>query len=285
MEQQVIHLPGRHSGWSEDETSFLWQAADEAQSQGLPLKQVFERVAEKTGRRPNSIRNYYYAQARERDGGHPRAARFVPFTEDEVKALVEAVLRRKAEGMSVRACLQKMAGGNHSLMLRYQNKYRAVLRTRPDLIREALERLRAEGVECPPPQVKARARLSPEDALGQMAASAKKTGDSELIQACDVFARLIRNGRAGDMPEQTALLDRMNVRLDLYRLALTDRTRLARALCETADELAATVKDFLVADRQTRVDRLDAFCDALTERLGRLEGCVTEAEEGMRERE
>ena len=285
MEQSIIRLSNRHSGWSDEESSLLWKTADEAQERGLPLKQVFERIAEQTGRRPNSIRNYYYAQVREREGGRARAARFVPFTEEEVRTLVETVLRRKAAGQSVRSCLQELSGGNHSLMLRYQNKYRAVLRSHPEIIRQAVEKLKAEGIDCPQPQVRARPRLSPEDALGQMAVSARRTGDSELIQACDVFARLIRNGRAGDMPEQTALLDRMNVRLDLYRLALTDRTRLARALCETADELAATVKDFLVADRQTRVDRLDAFCDALTERLGRLEGCVTEAEEGMRERE
>ncbi|MBO4297462.1 MAG: hypothetical protein J5602_13035 [Clostridia bacterium] len=283
MEQSVIHLSNRRSGWSEDESSLLWRAADEAQAQGLPLKQVFEQVAEKTGRRPNSIRNYYYAQARERAGGHERAARFVPFTEDEVRSLVETVLRRKAEGMSVRACLQQMAGGSHSLMLRYQNKYRAVLRSRPEIIRETLERLKAEGVECPQPQVRARARLSPEDALGQMAVSARKTGDSELIQACDVFARLIRNGRAGDMPDQTAQLDRMNVRLDLYRLALTDRTRLMRAFCETADEFASSVKEYLICGRQERVDRLDAFCDQLTDRLGRLESCMTAAQDALKE--
>jgi len=282
MEQSVIHLSNRHSGWSEDESSLLWQAADEAQAQGLPLKQVFENIAEKTGRRPNSIRNYYYAQMRARDGGRARAARFVPFTEEEVRALVETVLRHKAEGQSVRACLQQMAGGNHSLMLRYQNKYRSVLRSRPEIIREALDQLKSEGIECPQPQVHARTRLSPEDALGQMAVSARKTGDSELIQACDVFARLIRNGRAED-GEHTAQLDRMNVRLDLYRLALTDRTRLMRQFCETADEFSAAVKEYLICSRNERVERLDAFCDQLTERLGRLESCMTAAQQALEE--
>ena len=283
MEQSVIQLSNRHSGWSESESSLLWQAADEAQAQGLPLKQVFEQVAQKTGRRPNSIRNYYYAQVRECAGGRERAARFVPFAEEEVRALVETVLRHKAEGQSVRACLQQMAGGDHSLMLRYQNKYRSVLRSRPEIIREALERLKAEGIECPQPQVRPRVRLSPEDALGQMAASARKTGDSELIQACDVFARLIRNGRAGAMPDPTAQLDRMNVRLDLYRLALTDRTRLMRQFCETADEFAASVKEYLVCGREERAEKLDAFCDRLTGQLGQLESCLTAAQEALRE--
>ena len=283
MEQSIIRLSNKHSGWSEDESALLWKTADEAQSQGLPLKQVFEQIAEKTGRRPNSIRNYYYAQVRARDGGHERAARFVPFTEDEVRSLVETILRHKAEGQSVRACLQEMSGGNHSLMLRYQNKYRSVLRSKPEIIREALEKLKAEGIECPQPQVRARSRLSPEDALGQMAVSARKTGDSELIQACDVFARLIRNGRASGQGDQTAQLDRMNVRLDLYRLALTDRTRLMRQFCETADEFSATIKEYLICDRQERVEKLDAFCGQLTERLGQLESCMTAAQKALEE--
>ena len=281
MEQSIIRLSNRHSGWSDEESSLLWKTADEAQERGLPLKQVFERIAEQTGRRPNSIRNYYYAQVREREGGRARAARFVPFTEEEVSTLVETVLRRKAAGQSVRSCLQELSGGNHSLMLRYQNKYRAVLRSRPEIIREALEKLKAEGIDCPQPQVRARPRLSPEDALGQMAVSARRTGDSELIQACDVFARLIRNGRSeAAAPSQ---MDRMNVRLDLYRLALTDRTRLMRQFCETADEFSATVKEYLVGDRQQRVERLDAFCDQLTDGLGRLESCMTAAQEALRE--
>ena len=60
MEQAITR--GRRTGWSDDESRLLWETADEAQQQGLPLKAVFERIAEKTGRRPNSIRNYYYAQ-------------------------------------------------------------------------------------------------------------------------------------------------------------------------------------------------------------------------------
>ena len=54
--EQAMPRTGRHSGWSEKENQMLWETADEAQQQGLPLKAVFERVAEQTGRRPNSIR-------------------------------------------------------------------------------------------------------------------------------------------------------------------------------------------------------------------------------------
>lgn len=270
MEQAKI-ASGRHSGWSAEETALLWETADAALKSGLPLKQVFERIAEKTGRRPNSIRNYYYAQARSRAGDGARLMRFVPFTEEEVRALVETVLRRKAQGQSVRACLQALSGGDHSLMLRYQNKYRAVLRTRPALIEELVEKLRAEGVECPQPQI--RERASHDDALDQLMNGAKACGDPELLRACGVFARFIRGAQCED---DQGKRDRMAVRLDLYRLALTDQARAARSLCETADELSGVIKDFLVADRNERAEKLNAFCDQLSERLGQLEGCVTQ---------
>ena len=71
----------RRSGWSGEETRLLWETAEEAGQKGLPLKAVFERIARETGRRPNSIRNYYYAQVAKREGGGTRTARFVPFTE------------------------------------------------------------------------------------------------------------------------------------------------------------------------------------------------------------
>ena len=274
MEQAKITSGGRHSGWSAEETSLLWETADEALKNGLPLKQVFERIAEKTGRRPNSIRNYYYAQARAREGEGTHLMRFVPFTEDEVRSLVETVLRHKAQGQSVRSCLQALSGGDHSLMLRYQNKYRAILRTRPALIAELVEKLRAEGVECPQPQVRERAAAHSDGVLDQLMAGAKESGDPELLRACGVFARLIRSGQSGN---DQARLDRMAVRLDLYRLALTDQTRALRSFCETADELSGVIKDFLIADRNERAERLDAFCDQLSERLGQLEGCVTQA--------
>ena len=54
--EQVMTRMNRRSGWSDYENRLLWETADEAQQQGLPLKAVFERISEKTGRRPNSGR-------------------------------------------------------------------------------------------------------------------------------------------------------------------------------------------------------------------------------------
>ena len=73
--EQAMNRSGRRAGWSDAENKMLWETADEAQQQGLPLKSVFEQIAEQTGRRPNSIRNYYYAQVRQRDDSERMPAR------------------------------------------------------------------------------------------------------------------------------------------------------------------------------------------------------------------
>jgi len=276
MESRIVNInSGRHSGWSEEESRLLWETADEAQQQGMPLKQVFERIAERTGRRPNSIRNYYYAQVRAREGVPAPMPRFVPFEEAEVEALVEKVLRARALGKSVRACLQEMSGGNHSLMLRYQNKYRSVLKSRPELIARVMEKLKEEGIECEMPEVRSRTHGSVEEACAALGNTARSVEDAELICVCDVLSRLMLSGRRAVRDETEA--DRLNVRLDLYRLALSEKTQMVEALCEAADELTLGIKEYLVQDAGKRHEQMDEFCESMREKIGALEGCAFNA--------
>lgn len=285
MEQAVVKS-GKRTGWSSQESALLWETAEEAQKQGLPLKQVFERIAGQTGRRPNSIRNYYYAQVRDQVGADQCAARFVPFTDTEVNELMEHVLRARARGQSVRSCLQQLSHGDHSLMLRYQNKYRSVLKARPELVRRIVEELNREGVACEAPQVHSRARSTLDDACRQLSASARQVGDQELARACEVLTRAILSGRPeqGAQPAKAAQeeaekeSDRLNVRLDLYRLAMTRQSDLMRRLSETATELTGELKEFLVLGREQRTDKLDRFCEVVTEQIGSLESLVTDSE-------
>lgn len=245
--EQAFSRTGRRSGWSEAENQLLWETAEEAQQQGLPLKVVFERIAEQTGRRPNSIRNYYYAQVREHGDAGQHPARFVPFTQQEVDWLMEQVLIARAAGQSVRSCLQKLSGGDHSLMLRYQNKYRAVIKGRPDYVRELVERLNEQGVACDAPHVNHRTRADVGQSCDRLGQEARRSGDADLARACDTIADYLRGLRAPAA--------------DL-------------ALVEAAHELITPIKDFIA--RPDRADHLDAFCSELAEKLGKVEALVEE---------
>lgn len=135
-----------HAGWSPLETEQLFALAAEAQGCGRPLKAVFDEVAARSGRKPNSVRNYYYARVKEsgpEQYAHKRA--FLPFTDEEARGLVEQVLTAQAGGESVRSCTLRLAGGDDKAMLRYQNKYRALLKNNPALVREVACALAAGG--------------------------------------------------------------------------------------------------------------------------------------------
>lgn len=260
MDQAIVHegsgrmelaRAGRRSGWSDRENKLLWETADEAQQQGLPLKAVFEQIARQTGRRPNSIRNYYYAQVRQHDGGDARPARFVPFTQQEVDWLMEQVLLARSAGQSVRSCLQKLSGGDHSLMLRYQNKYRAVIKSRPEYVQDMVEKLKEQGVECDTPQVNHRAKADLQESGGALVAEARRSGDAELARACDVLTQYLRGQRA---PHGEP------------------------ALVQAARELVDPIKEFVALDAAARMEAAQSFCDGIAEKLGRLEARLDEEE-------
>ena len=260
MEQAISHKgtnrmdlarAGRRTGWSDSENQLLWETADEAQQQGLPLKTVFEDIATKTGRRPNSIRNYYYAQVRQREDGQERAARFVPFTQQEVDWLMEQVLIARAAGQSVRSCLQKLSGGDHSLMLRYQNKYRAIIKSRPEYVHDMVERLNEQGVECDQPQVNHRTRADIHVSCRNMVEEAHRSGDAELARACDTITRYLLGLRTIHSDE---------------------------SLSAAVEKLIITVKEFLALPEADKCESLESFCADMTISIGHVEAMLETGE-------
>ena len=53
-----------HVGWTQAETDLLRARAAQILQEGRPLREVFEEIARKTGRKSGSVRNYYYAAIR-----------------------------------------------------------------------------------------------------------------------------------------------------------------------------------------------------------------------------
>ncbi len=144
-------MKGTHTGWTEEEDAALLRAALDARKMRLPLKTAFESIAEQTDRRPNSVRNHYYTQLRPAEKTEPA---FLPFSEDETERLLETVLLALSKGRSVRACTLDMANGDTRRMLRYQNKYRALLKSHPDRVLHARSALIAKGHSVPDPFVR-----------------------------------------------------------------------------------------------------------------------------------
>ena len=249
--EQTVHL-GR-SGWKQEEIDMLWKEIRAAAESGAPLRGVFDRMGETLGRKPNSVRNYYYMQLKDQAGDtFRRAAPFDPFSPEEIHDLLRSVLMARGKGQSVRACVMALSGGDKALMLRYQNKYRAILRKKPGLILEVCEELRREGLPCPAAQ-ESQAPLSREECFPPQA-------DPDVQAILRALSSLARRAAPADTKDS----DRLKVQRDLLLLQVED-------LQATAQGMVRTCKDFLGCSAEERAARLPVFCDSLSQNVAKLE--------------
>ena len=139
MEQAIVARP--RAGWNSAEEELLKRAVDRCRAAGEPLRTAFTEAARETGRRPNSVRNHYYSSSKTTQ----TAPAFLPFSEEESLSLLKTVLLARSAGESVRSCTLRIAEGDTRRMLRYQNKYRALLKSQPALVDRARRELQAKG--------------------------------------------------------------------------------------------------------------------------------------------
>lgn len=123
-----------------------------------PVNRAFEVIAEKSGLKFNTVRNYYYRYIHEKSdkqkasntrGIGPQRSGHVAgntFTEQEVEDLMRAMLIGQARGKSVRGCANELAKMDKKLMLRYQNKYRNVLAGNPQYVEKLMKKMSASGL-------------------------------------------------------------------------------------------------------------------------------------------
>lgn len=127
----------KKSSWTDADDAELRRIARETKAVGGSLTDVFESFASASGRKPGSVRNHYYSILRE---SGEIASAYVPFSRSEAERLVHDMLELISSGCSVRGAALLLSHGDASLMLRYQNKYRTLCRSDPELI----ERIAAE---------------------------------------------------------------------------------------------------------------------------------------------
>lgn len=146
--------------WTIEQTKALFERCYAARKKGESLSAAFREVADSTARSVNSVRNYYYAQAKTFEmvpdvakklgiklNGSGRE-RFVPFTDGEVDSLIRSVLIAKGKGISVRKAINELAGGDAKEALRLQNKYRSCLRSHRDKVEAIVRELEHNHQPC-----------------------------------------------------------------------------------------------------------------------------------------
>lgn len=117
------------------------------------LTAVFNEYAARSGKKQGTVRNLYYAMCKKskadgefRNGLSGSEALSVneikPFGEREECELVKNILLKKKNGSSVRAAIMSLTDDPKE-QLRFQNKFRSVLRTKTELVKEILAEINA----------------------------------------------------------------------------------------------------------------------------------------------
>ena len=142
------------NGYTEEEARELVRYIDQGRNEGKTLSYLFAAFGAGHGRAKGSVRNYYYTLLKSADreevrellaGTSLRAENIREFTEEETDRVLREILLEKNKGFSVRRAISNLSGGDGKLMLRYQNKYRNVLKKQPERIDAILRELGLES--------------------------------------------------------------------------------------------------------------------------------------------
>lgn len=80
------------------------------------------------------------------DEGRDESLRFIPFSEEEKIELMMNMLLAQANGISVRSCALRLGNNDQTKLLRYQNKYRNLLKSNPGMVQNVMMQLTEKGM-------------------------------------------------------------------------------------------------------------------------------------------
>lgn len=257
MEQALA--PSR-TGWSDEEKELLFEEIKSAARTGAPLRLVFDKMGEALGRKPNSVRNYYYMQLRANTPEAPRAAPFAVFDEQEVDMLLRQVLSFKAQGKSVRAAVMELAKGDRTKMLRYQNKYRAILRKKPELLQAVCRQMAHEGVPAADPTQKA------EEGSAKRVKEKLSYIDKDALKLYEALEGILDRA----LKNAPTAMDKLKVERDIGLLTLED-------VEHAASDMVLLCKEFVALTPAQRMQEMAEFCDELTHHISQVENACNKA--------
>lgn len=151
-----------YSKWKDSEVISLFKFIEQGKAQSVCLTKLFLGYAQKSGRMPNSVRNYYYSELENLLTNPKRAKKLgidvglhqkndpKEFSCEETKELVMSILKLTSKGMSVRKACLTLADGDIALMVRYQNKFRTVVVKDKHLYDSCVNELSGQGVNIKP---------------------------------------------------------------------------------------------------------------------------------------
>ena len=126
--------------WTENEIKNLFSLVEKYKLKNMPIIEAFYEHAKTNNRQPLSVRNFYYSKVDEIKHNQNlqktleiniklhEKNNFAKFDDRQTQKLLEHIKQKTSEGKSVRKACLELAGGDAKELLRFQNKYRELIK-------------------------------------------------------------------------------------------------------------------------------------------------------------
>lgn len=186
--------------------SMMKEEVGKARERRMPIIRAFEAVAERSGLKSNTIRNYYYRyihaheelrkneMVSKKDDFNQEDAIGKAFTDQETQELMRTMLIAQAQGESVRGCANRISSGDKRVLIRLQNKYRSIIAREPGYVEELMLQMKSEGITCYNPYTRERINRTVNESL-------KRTTETDglLIDWIGQFVSNMKNIRVASL--------------------------------------------------------------------------------------
>ena len=143
---------------NENQIKSLFTLAYEAKKRGESLSNIFSQTAKKLGMSKGSVRNVYYSTLKkaqnDKECRHQflgenelSANKIVEFNDEESERLLTVIFTGVTFGKSVRRVISENTS-DEKTALRYQNKYRNLLKHDKKMVEKVIKQIKAEYGKC-----------------------------------------------------------------------------------------------------------------------------------------
>ena len=128
------------------------------EKKGETLSKIFSEYAKSSGKSKGTVRNMYYALVKKcnedenfldkyKVNMNLSVQKIVGFDDEQERTLIKSILLGKRQGRSARSVILELSNGDEKKALRFQNKYRNVVKNKEYLIKEIIGEIRKENGE------------------------------------------------------------------------------------------------------------------------------------------
>lgn len=229
-----------YSKWQDKEIKELFLVVEKYKQKNASLLAAFSEYAKISGRKRNSVRNYYYQELAELQKNKIRAAKLnininnhtitnsVLFSNEETKEILTKILTYNSLGYSIRKACLLLADNDINKMVRYQNKYRSVLKNDPQLIEKIKSEISSK-------ENKQQSKSLPNNVVYFKKQDQKKLSDNDINSLFLGLIKLVKKSAAENIEKK--IMEDLECSNSTLRKTLIKLTKAEQDICDLSEKM------------------------------------------------